>query len=157
MEIEIKHVLNREVYSPSTLSLIKACIGNPTAEKVQGVLREYFQGKGTLYAALANGREIGIIGIEESSARYCTIKHIAVAEEYRRQGIGRQLISSIQKMTTCESMVAETDADAIVFYKKLGFNIHSLGEKHPGTERFRCLLKIAGSKCEPKDEKGELI
>jgi ribosomal protein S18 acetylase RimI-like enzyme len=89
LEIEIKHALNRKVYSPSTLSLIKACIGNPTEEKAKSALMEYSRGAGTLYAAFLNGKEIGIIGIEEPPTKVCTIKHIAVAEECRRQGIGR--------------------------------------------------------------------
>lgn len=33
---------------------------------------------------------------------------------------------------------AETDADAVEFYRKYGFKIKSLGEKYPGVERFLC-------------------
>ncbi|GAA0394735.1 hypothetical protein GCM10008933_26940 [Paenibacillus motobuensis] len=37
-------------------------------------------------------------------------------------------------------IIAETDQDAIGFYSKIGFEIHSLGEKYPGVERFQCIL-----------------
>jgi len=36
---------------------------------------------------------------------------------------------------------AETDAEAVKFYKKMGFQIQSLGEKYPGIERFHCYLE----------------
>lgn len=37
-------------------------------------------------------------------------------------------------------MEAETDKNAVNFYRKIGFNITSLGEKYPGVERFKCTL-----------------
>ncbi|MGG4554653.1 hypothetical protein ABEX11_20625 [Paenibacillus humicus] len=37
---------------------------------------------------------------------------------------------------------AETDKDAVDFYRRLGFNITSLGQKYPGVERFQCSLII---------------
>lgn len=33
---------------------------------------------------------------------------------------------------------AETDAEAVGFYRSCGFTVRSLGEKYPGTERFLC-------------------
>ena len=36
---------------------------------------------------------------------------------------------------------AETHRDAVDFYKRLGFDIESLGEKYPGVERFWCTLR----------------
>lgn len=36
------------------------------------------------------------------------------------------------------SIVAETDDEAVDFYRRYGFFITSLGEKYPGVERFLC-------------------
>ncbi|PFE51898.1 GNAT family N-acetyltransferase, partial [Bacillus cereus] len=36
---------------------------------------------------------------------------------------------------------AETDKEAVGFYKKCNFKIESLGEKYPGIERFYCYLE----------------
>jgi len=36
------------------------------------------------------------------------------------------------------SIVAETDHEAVDFYRRYGFFITSLGEKYPGVERFLC-------------------
>ena len=39
-----------------------------------------------------------------------------------------------------QEIIAETDKDAVAFYRKVGFKIQSIGEKYPGTERFLCKL-----------------
>jgi hypothetical protein len=36
---------------------------------------------------------------------------------------------------------AETDSDAVGFYRSCGFTVLSLGEVYPGVERFRCTLE----------------
>ena len=36
---------------------------------------------------------------------------------------------------------AETDKEAVEFYKKIGFQVKSLGEKYPGIERFHLCFK----------------
>ena len=36
-----------------------------------------------------------------------------------------------------------TDDEAVEFYKKIGFQVKSLGEKYPGVERFCCYLKCS--------------
>ncbi|WP_268921683.1 hypothetical protein [Metabacillus sediminilitoris] len=38
-------------------------------------------------------------------------------------------------------ITAETDKEAVVFYRNYGFKITSLGEKYPGVERFLCEYK----------------
>ncbi|WP_235473679.1 hypothetical protein [Lysinibacillus macroides] len=38
-------------------------------------------------------------------------------------------------------IAAETDKDAVDFYKKYGFKVSSLGEKYLGVERFTCVLE----------------
>ena len=37
--------------------------------------------------------------------------------------------------------IAETDRDAVDFYRSCGFTIESLGEKYPRIERFLCTLQ----------------
>ena len=41
-----------------------------------------------------------------------------------------------------KQLTAETDADAVGFYQRCGFEVESLGELYPGAERFRCTLKL---------------
>jgi ribosomal protein S18 acetylase RimI-like enzyme len=68
------------------------------------------------------------------------LKHIAIRSDYRKQGIGRGMIYESIKMNRINKLIAETDKDAVNFYRNIGFEIMSLGEKYLGVERFRCIL-----------------
>jgi len=83
---------------------------------------------------------VGCIGIVKSGVNQCEIKHIAVSPAYRGRGIGREMIRYVEEHHVFSSIYAETDQDAVIFYKNNGFHIISLGEKYPGVERFGCLL-----------------
>lgn len=93
-----------------------------------------------LYGFFFEGNIIGCIGIEFNDAGGCEIKHLAVSPKHRGEGVGSKMIRFIQERHSLTSIFAETDQDAVNFYKKIGFVITSLGEKYPGVERFRCKL-----------------
>ncbi|MCJ7841396.1 GNAT family N-acetyltransferase [Lederbergia sp. NSJ-179] len=94
-----------------------------------------------LYGYELEDEMIGCIGIELSAPKCCEIKHIAVLLKYRGEGIGSTMISFIKGKHSLSLISAETDKDAVHFYKKYGFKISSLGEKYPGVERFQCILE----------------
>ncbi len=82
--------------------------------------------------------EEAFIGIELKDASRCEIRHIAVAGNSRKSGLGGCMIEEVVKLHGIHEIFAETDEDAVGFYRKTGFNIKSLGEKYPGRERFYC-------------------
>ncbi|MEB2299387.1 GNAT family N-acetyltransferase [Lysinibacillus xylanilyticus] len=90
----------------------------------------------TLYSFESEGEIVGCIGIEQLSSSKCEIKHIAVLTDQRGKGIGSKMINYIA--SEYSSIVAETDYEAVDFYRSYGFFIASLGEKYPGVERFLC-------------------
>ncbi len=92
-----------------------------------------------LYGYYMNQELVGCIGIEIDDV-HCVIKHIAVSPAHRGKGIGREMIQFSSHHNSFSSIYAETDRDAVIFYKNIGFHITSLGEKYPGVERFACLL-----------------
>lgn len=63
---------------------------------------------------------------------------ISVDPPYRGQGIGRELLQALIRTHDPLRIVAETDVDAVAFYRRCGFSIRSLGEKYPGVVRYRC-------------------
>ena len=83
---------------------------------------------------------VGCLGIELVDAHQCVIKHFAVSPVHRGKGIGGEMVQFINHHHSFSSIYAETDRDAVIFYKNIGFHITSLGEKHPGVERFAYLL-----------------
>lgn len=91
-----------------------------------------------LYGYKLNKKFIGCIGIELTAENSCEIKQIAVSPFERGRGIGKRMIDFICEKHAVSLISAETDLDAVNFYKKSGFTITSLGEKYPGVERFWC-------------------
>ncbi len=48
------------------------------------------------------------------------------------------MIKEIIRIHQLIYLEAETDCEAVEFYRKCGWIITSLGEKYPGVERFQC-------------------
>jgi len=119
----IKKVL-KHATGPSEASLIKAV---SMYKNDQAVLYKY-----------GNKGCIGIALIHTNRARIC---HIAVDEKYRNHGIALQMIKEIVRKYELTYIEAETDKEAVGFYKKCNFKIESLGEKYLGVERFYCYLE----------------
>lgn len=86
--------------------------------------------------------EAALIGIDLKDASRCEIRHIAVGVDCRSSGIGSRMIEEVTKRHEVQEIFAETDVDAVGFYRKIGFNIKSLGEKYPGRERFYCVKTL---------------
>ena len=84
----------------------------------------------------------GCIGVLRLSPKHVEITHIAVANAYRRRGIASNMIAAVCEITGCTEISAETDTDAVGFYRSYGFEVRSLGEKYPNVERFECQLEI---------------
>lgn len=91
-----------------------------------------------LYSGGVNGEIISCIGVEIHNSRDGVIKHI----KERGSGMGSSMIRFICKEHNLNSISAETDKDAVLFYANFGFRITSLGEKYPGVERFLCELDL---------------
>lgn len=105
------------------------------AERVEAEYAQYLEDpKRHLYLM----DEEAFIGIEMKDASRCEIRHIAVAGNTRSRGLGSRMIGEVAKLHGISEIFAETDADAVGFYRKNGFKIKSLGEKYPGRERFYC-------------------
>ncbi|TQR17996.1 GNAT family N-acetyltransferase [Psychrobacillus soli] len=81
---------------------------------------------------------VGCIGVEWTTDNTCIIKQIAVSPSERGRGIGEGMIDFIIDNHSLSRISAETDQDAVDFYKKMGFTITNLGEKYPGVVRFCC-------------------
>lgn len=86
-----------------------------------------------------NGALVGMIGLSVEEEGKGVIHHIVVHPFSRHNGIGRAMISAATQRFDLRELSAETDAESAEFYGRLGFDIQSLGEKYPGTQRFWCV------------------
>lgn len=58
-------------------------------------------------------------------------------------GVGGKLIDFCSEAFKVDSIIAETDDDAVGFYKKVGFSVKPLGDKYgAGINRYLCELII---------------
>ncbi|SFH51103.1 Acetyltransferase (GNAT) domain-containing protein [Priestia megaterium] len=134
----------REINSNRIDPAIKRLLSYATSE--EKVDEEYYKyicsPNRKLYGGGINGEIISCIGIEIHNSSDGVIKHIAVLPKERGGGIGSSMIRFICKEHNLNSVSAETDKDAVLFYANFGFRITSLGEKYPGVERFLCELDL---------------
>ena len=86
---------------------------------------------------IAPGTPIARIGLQLSDDRdEAEITALDVLPDWRRQGFARSLIFGACEHLCLRAVEAETDADAVGFYRATGFAVESVGE------RFRCRLEL---------------
>jgi len=93
----------------------------------------------SLHGLRCAGALAGLLGLRRAPGAGAVILHLAVAPDLRGQGLGRALLRAAVAAEGLRQLVAETDAEAVGFYRACGFVVTSLGERHPGVERFRCV------------------
>lgn len=115
--------------------IIAPSIGNPTKEKVQNIIAGYQADDHCLIGAIINDRIVGIIGIKLNK-NTAIIKHINVLEEFRKQGIAKKLIQYVIDYFSVKELYAETDGEAIGFYRSLGFKCEEFSTEYG--IRYKC-------------------
>jgi ribosomal protein S18 acetylase RimI-like enzyme len=131
----------KEIHDSDEVRLLLAECMWPDNERILQELHKYkVDDTRFLYGRFISNELVGIIGLIQLSPLEFELKHIAIRSDYRKQGIGRGMIYESVKMNRINKLIAETDKDAVNFYRNIGFEIKSLGEKYPGVERFQCIL-----------------
>ncbi len=109
---------------------------HPTEADLDTLLGKYQAWPHALYGLPEAGRLIGVVGVDFRDAGLVEISHLAVEASRRGQGRGRKVVESVQRAVAPRVCWLTTDEDAVGFYRRLGFVVHSLGERYPGRERF---------------------
>jgi ribosomal protein S18 acetylase RimI-like enzyme len=111
----------------------------PDPDNLEETLQEYEADDHLeLYGYESDDVMVGILGFKREGGNKLTITHIAVRPDSRGAGFGRGLILEAIAMFKPSVVQAETDEEAVDFYRSIGFEIKSLGEVYPGVERFAC-------------------
>ena len=124
---------------PFLPDVISESIGGITHANIEQVLEMYDQPNHVLIGAFDHQHLIGVIGLGLENS--ITIKHISVIKERRMQGIGGRLVRYAIKQFPGKSIIAETDDEAVEFYKSLGFACEAFEGKY--NIRYKCVLKFA--------------
>lgn len=122
-------------------SLMSCCIFEPDPAKLDAIVERYRSDSNlTMLGCSMNGRLAGCAGVDLKAPGKTVLLHLAVDPLYRGQGVGRKMIGELMVQLSIRLLEAETDGDAVGFYRNCGFFIESLGEKYPGVVRYRCTL-----------------
>ena len=120
--------------------LLALAITYPTRERLEQLMEEFYAEEGrTIFVAVKDGKAIGIIGMVHGNRARGVIAHLAVHPDTRRQGIGRRLIDNAVAALGLKDIEAETDQDAVGFYRACGFETREIESQYPGVQRFRCV------------------
>ena len=135
---DVKQNLNQE----NIYTLLAPSVFNPTPEKLLNRANKYMANESAqVYACLQDGKYIGIV-VFEIKDKTATICDIAVNPEHRHSGIGSRLIDFIFSQFDITKIIAETDDDAVEFYKKYGFAVADTKIEFD-TKRYTCIFLSA--------------
>lgn len=128
------------ITEPDILKLLAPSVYNPTEERLLNRAKKYQEDENAnIYAYKEDGRYKGI-AVFKIINNSVTILDIAVKPEHRGQGIGSKLIDFIFNSFNAQNITAETDDDAIGFYKKYGFIVADTKVEFD-TKRYVCVCE----------------
>jgi len=121
------------------------CLYMPTWDKFIAEAKEYMRNDAiNIFGYYEDNRVIGIIVIKQNKNGIFEIKGIAVDSEFRKHGLGKKLIKYVcDKLSIC-TLLAETDDDAVGFYRRCGFETEKFKRTGDNGEyiRYKCILRI---------------
>lgn len=121
----------------------KHCMYMPTFEKYNQQIASYLQDESIkIFACCDNDIIKGIIVILFFEYNQAEILGIAVDTSERGRGIGSYMINTIKDTYALKVINAETDDDAVGFYKKFGFETTRIVKEYDEQKyiRYKCRL-----------------
>lgn len=117
--------------------LLTQAMGRASGQSYRQWRDRYCHAPYELWALDMNDGVIGVVGVRLGDP--AEITHIAVTPDVRGQGRGRELFHRLEALHgEVRRWVAETDDDAVGFYRRIGFAVETLPPRYPGVTRYRC-------------------
>ena len=133
--IDIKPILKRDY----VLIVLSESVYMPTEEKLKKRAVDYINNSNVVvYGYKREGAICGLIVLDITKKEEIVILDIAVGKGNQHTGIGRKLVEYTLYNLKSNTLIAETDDDAVGFYRKCGFIIYNLGKKYPNIIRYKC-------------------
>ena len=121
--------------------IYSACMFEPTFDKFK-IKAEQMQNDSSVsvYGYFSNEKIIGVISTRETD-KTVEIIGISVDTKERHSGVGTKLIDYVKDKSS-KPIIAETDNDAVMFYKKCGFDIEEkiVSKSNVSYSRYVCTL-----------------
>lgn len=136
--------LRNEFVSSEVYDIYSACMYMPTWEKFcEQAIQFMSDDLVSLFGFVHNNDILGVLVIRKDYQQNAEIKGIAVSISHRQMGIGRKLIEFAFQVLRIKALLAETDDDAILFYKHCGFEAVEVVKYYEGKKyrRYECMLE----------------
>lgn len=128
--------------SEEAYAIYAPCMYQPTYEKYKAEMEGYLADPAVrIHVCENDGIKAGMLVLKLSGTD-AEILGISVSEDCRGHGIGQYMVREVMKTGQLESLYAQTDDDAVEFYRKSGFDTEKTEVQYPnGTVvRYRCTL-----------------
>jgi ribosomal protein S18 acetylase RimI-like enzyme len=119
----------REAVAP----ILADAVGGPDKDARRSAVERLISDS-VMVTALRSGAAVGA-GCLSLVGRSGRLTALAVARPWRGLGIGRAVLDAAFTHLDLATMKAETDEEAVGFYRACGFSVTSLGHRYPGVER----------------------
>lgn len=123
--------------------IYKDCMYLPTGEKYRRKMAEYVaDGAVKIFACLGDDQWQGMAVVRFLAADKAELEGIATAPHARGKGIGTFMVAQLMERYCLRELAAETDDDAVGFYRKAGFSVKPFAEIYDGetVTRYQCVL-----------------
>ena len=140
LKLELIELTNKLEFG-NTYDIYKYCMFMPTKEKFQKKTDQFATDDSIkIFACFHQGKVAGIIVVSFTGQHKIEIVGIAVDVPFRNKGIGSYMINCLIDDYSVKSIFAETDKDAVEFYKKNNFEIEEFAENYDGETiiRYKC-------------------
>jgi len=131
--------LNGRQDEPAVLAVLELSHGS--REALDEARAHYGSGDWAFIGLRDANSVVACAGAEWFDSETIGIRSIAVAPDWRRQGLGRMLLDALTERFGTQRIVAETDDDAVDFYRRCGFTVEDAPPKF-GRTRYWCVREI---------------
>lgn len=129
-------------YSEEAFAIYADCMYKPELEKYREMMKKYIESPTVMILVNQTDGDVSAIMVSEFTDDDTKILGIAVAEKYRGYGIGRKMTEDLRQMSANRPLLAETDGDAVGFYRSCGFSVEKIRKRYSDgiAERYLCRL-----------------
>lgn len=129
--------------SQEAFIIYSSCMYKPTYGEYRKIMEQFISEPNIMiFVCEVNDREEGILVLDKRTSD-SEIIGIAVSENCRHNGIGRYMIQEVMDLMQLTVLSAQTDDDAVGFYRRCGFTVETEVKEYPDgvVNRYNCKLK----------------
>ena len=137
-------LITEEFRSETFYNIYQACMFLPTPEKFFRKADAFLANPELhLFAAYEGDTPVGVIAVRYGPENSAEIEGIATLPRLRGQGIGASLVDFAWNTLSLTELYAQTDDDAVGFYRKCGFTANASIQQYGDTSvtRYDCWLR----------------